>query len=71
MLMPVGGHMCDILGVRHLGAGFTGSALQAVRWHKEVPASYPKDQDTWRVPMYPPMRNSPSTLLLGSAHEPK
>lgn len=39
VLMPVGGHMCDVFGVRHLGAGFTGPALQAVRWHKEVPAS--------------------------------
>lgn len=39
VVMPVGGHMCGVLGVRHLGAGFTGPALQAARWRKEVPAS--------------------------------
>lgn len=29
MLMPGGGHICNVFGVRNRGEGFTGAALQA------------------------------------------
>lgn len=39
VFLPGGAPCANVLGVRKLGEGFTGVALQLVRCHVEVPAS--------------------------------
>lgn len=50
VLKPVGGHICDVLGVRNLGEGFTGVAVQAVRGCVQMLVLYLLDQDRHEGP---------------------